>query len=152
MGLNIEVIDILLNNSHRKQLSEKDSCYELTLAQYENMVYELKVYYGVVTDRDINHIKGIVLRYFHQKEKDVLSKSRKQIYVKPRQFIAYLLRKYTKKSFAKIGAVINKDHVTVQMGIDTLKDLIETDNKLRDDMKTIEKRINLPIINNMKDG
>ena len=48
-----------------------------------------------------------------------------------RQIIFYFLRKYTKLSYREIGAIYKKDHATCIYAERVIKDLIQTDAKVR---------------------
>lgn len=60
----------------------------------------------------INSIKGLVCKYYNISQKDLVSRSRKQAHVRPRQVAIYLSRRYTDQPLQVIGKSFNRYHAT----------------------------------------
>jgi len=60
----------------------------------------------------INTIMKMVCKYYNVTQKDLLSRSRKQAIVRPRQVAIYLSRCYTKEPLQVIGKSFNRYHAT----------------------------------------
>lgn len=60
----------------------------------------------------ISTIKGLVCKYYKISQKDLVSRSRKQAYVRPRQVAIYLARRYTDQPLQAIGKSFNRYHAT----------------------------------------
>jgi chromosomal replication initiator protein len=63
-------------------------------------------------DITIGNIKKLVCKYFNVSAKDLVSRSRKQAIVRPRQIAIYLSRKYTDQPLQTIGKRFNRYHAT----------------------------------------
>lgn len=82
----------------------------------------------------INGRRGITV-------KDLKGRCRTRAIVEARQIAMYLLRLYTDLSLIKIGKWFNRDHTTVLHGIQTVENLMHTDQKFKDLVQSIEKRL-----------
>ncbi len=80
--------------------------------------------------------------FYDIKEKDILSKSRKKEFVKPRQIAMYLLRKELKNSFPSIGRRFNgKDHTTAIHSFKKISEEIKKDEKIENEIRLIKEKI-----------
>ena len=60
----------------------------------------------------VSSIKKLVCRHARISEEELVSRSRKQTVVRPRQIAIYLSRKYTDRSLQAIGRSFNRYHAT----------------------------------------
>jgi chromosomal replication initiator protein len=60
----------------------------------------------------INTIKKLICKYYNISQKDLVSRSRKQALVRPRQVAIYLARRYTDQPLQVIGKSFNRYHAT----------------------------------------
>jgi len=60
----------------------------------------------------INTIKKLICKYYNITQKDLVSRSRKQALVRPRQVAIYLSRRYTDQPLQTIGKSFNRYHAT----------------------------------------
>jgi len=60
----------------------------------------------------INSIKQLVCKYYNISAKELISRSRKQALVRPRQIAIYLARRYTDQPLQAIGKSFNRYHAT----------------------------------------
>lgn len=87
----------------------------------------------------IEHVCQQVCDYFHISQQVIMSKSRKQEDVYARQVAMYLASRHTKQSTVQIGRAIgNRNHATVIHSIRQVKNLLETDERIRKDVDAIE--------------
>lgn len=93
-------------------------------------------------------IVNSVCEYFKIKEDDIKKKSRRRNHVYPRQCAMYLIKKYTTLTLVEIGQEfkygINKtrrDHTTVLHSINTLNDLMDTEEDVTHDIKQLTEMI-----------
>jgi chromosomal replication initiator protein len=63
-------------------------------------------------DITIDAIKNLICKQYHLSIRDLLSRSRKQAIVRPRQIAIYLSRKYTDQPLQVIGKSFNRYHAT----------------------------------------
>lgn len=92
----------------------------------------------------VESIARLVCDHFNIPLQDVKGKTRKRPIVEARQLIMYLSKKFTKHSLKQIGKFLgNRDHTTVIYACRTVEDLIETDEKYRQNVFTIEKKLRL---------
>lgn len=69
----------------------------------------------------IDAIKKIVCKYYNVTAKDLVSASRKQAIVRPRQIAIYLARHYTDEPLQAIGKSFNRYHATALHAIGTIE-------------------------------
>lgn len=78
-----------------------------------------------------------VASFYGVSDADLVNKSRKQEFVKPRQVAMYLMRKEIRSSFPSIGTWLGgRDHTTAMYAFEKISESIEQD-------RTIEQEINL---------
>lgn len=83
-----------------------------------------------------------VCTYYEITHSDLLGKSRKRELVVPRQIIMYLMREEIQASFPMIGAEIgNRDHTTVMHACDKIKEAVEVDEKIRQDVLFLRQKM-----------
>lgn len=91
------------------------------------------------TPTTIADIKRIVANYFQIDEKVICSRSRKQEIVYARQLAIYLSSKYTGQSTVQIGLNVGgRNHATVIHSINQIKNMSETDERTRTDIRELE--------------
>lgn len=94
----------------------------------------------------IEMIQKTVCEYYNITPEELKAKTRRREIVQPRQIIMYFAKKYTKASLQTIGAMCGgKDHTTVLHACRNIKDLEQTDKKVRADIEEIDKKLNLSI-------
>jgi chromosomal replication initiator protein len=69
----------------------------------------------------IGNIIKLVCKYYNLSPKDLVSRSRKQSVVRPRQVAIYLARKYTDQPLQAIGKSFNRYHATALHAIGTVE-------------------------------
>jgi len=89
----------------------------------------------------IDLIKQLVCNEFSISEKDIISKSRKRIIVKPRQVAMYLAKKYTDQPIKKIGSSFKRYHATAIYSVNTIEKEIRQKGSLFEQINYISKKI-----------
>ena len=89
----------------------------------------------------IDVIKQLVCNEFSITEKDIMSKSRKQIIVKPRQVAMFLAKKYTDQPIKKIGSSFKKYHATAIYSVNAIEKEIKQKGVLFEQINYISKKI-----------
>jgi chromosomal replication initiator protein len=79
----------------------------------------------------ISAIKKLVCRHARISEEDLVSRSRKQSVVRPRQIAIYLSRKYTDQSLQSIGRSFNRYHATALHAIACVERGLKQDPRMR---------------------
>jgi chromosomal replication initiator protein len=69
----------------------------------------------------IGSIKKLICKYYDLTPKELISKSRKQALVRPRQIAMYLARQYTDQSLQAIGKSFNRYHATALHAIGAIE-------------------------------
>jgi len=87
---------------------------KLTESVVKNMVRQRKK----IT---IDSIKKLVCKYYNCSLKDIISRSRKQSLVRPRQMAIYLSRRYTDAPLQTIGKAFNRYHATALHSIHSIE-------------------------------
>lgn len=84
-------------------------------------------------------VRQKVCQYFDLKEDVLLSKSRKQEVVYARQMAIFLASKYTESNNVQIGRSIGgRNHATVIHSIKQVRNMLETDEQVRQDLANLE--------------
>lgn len=86
----------------------------------------------------IEDIASVVATFFEVSVDDMKSRSRKQIYVGPRQIAIFFMRHLTKESLKNMAYFFGgRDHTTAIHSLNTVHDLIDTDQEYRNDILNI---------------
>ena len=98
----------------------------------------------IVRDRkriSVEAIKGLVCKEFGVSPEEIMSKSRKQAVVRPRQLAIYLSRKYTDQSIQSIGRSFNRYHATAIHAINTVDKGIRERNQFARQFERLSQKI-----------
>jgi chromosomal replication initiator protein len=79
----------------------------------------------------IGDIKKLVCKYYNVSTEDIISKSRKQGLVRPRQMAIYLARRYTDQPLQTIGKSFNRYHATALHAINCIERGIKTNSAVQ---------------------
>jgi chromosomal replication initiator protein len=117
---------------------------ELTLSLAEDALKDI-IYPEAHKEITPTLIINIVTEHFHVSPEDIMSKKRNSEFVIPRQTIMYLCRELTDTSLSGIGKILGKkDHTTVIHGIERIKEEMDHNEELRNNIEIIKKKINPP--------
>lgn len=89
----------------------------------------------------IEGIKQLVCRQYRVSTADVVSRSRKKCFVRPRQVAIYLARRYTDAPLETIGRSFGRYHATVMHSIRCVDQEIKADPGLRRQVELISERL-----------
>lgn len=89
----------------------------------------------------IDVIKKLVCKEFGINVKDMVSKSRKQTVVRPRQVAIYLARRYTTQPLQAIGKSFNRYHATALHSIGTVEKNIKTNTAFEKQISYLSKKL-----------
>jgi len=89
----------------------------------------------------IDVVKKVVCKYYKVTIKDLVSKSRKQRIVKPRQVAIYLSRHYTDQPLQSIGKSFNRYHATALHAINSVERGIKNDAPVRKHVEYLSKKL-----------
>ena len=89
----------------------------------------------------IESIKKLVCKEFSISAADIVSASRKQRIVKPRQMAIFLARKYTDQPIKTIGTSFNKYHATAIYAINAIEKELKQKSVLFNQIKYLSKKI-----------
>ena len=88
----------------------------------------------------VENIQKTVADFFNIKVADMYSKRRPANIARPRQIAMYLAKELTQKSLPEIGELFGgRDHTTVLHGWRTVQADLETDARLRSDLKGVRE-------------
>ena len=94
--------------------------------------------------RSLDEIVAETARAYGQTTEALRSRSRKQLFVRPRQIAMYLARLYTDASLADIGRAFGRDHTSVMYAIDVVERRIVERPQLRYELEALAARISGP--------
>ncbi len=89
----------------------------------------------------INTVKKLVSKYYKVSVKEIISRSRKQGIVRPRQIAIYLSRKYTDSPLETIGKSFNRYHATALHSIAAIEKGIKENISLRKQVKYLSNKL-----------
>ena len=89
----------------------------------------------------IESIKKLICKEFSISQADIVSASRKQRIVKPRQMAIFLSRKYTDQPIKKIGNSYNKYHATAIYSINAVERELKQKSVLFEQINYLSKKI-----------
>jgi len=93
-------------------------------------------------DKKVIKIKETVCSYCHISAEDLISSSRKPLLVYARNLCYYIIRNKYNISFEKIGEYFgDRDYTTIMHGFEKIKDTIELDSKIKNDVTYIENKL-----------
>lgn len=88
------------------------------------------------------HLIETVSVYYDLDVNDLLGKSREKRFAHPRQIVMYLMREEMRSSYPAIGSALGgRDHTTAMHAYDKITNLVEIDEKLKQDLDIIRQRI-----------
>ena len=91
---------------------------------------------------DIKYIQEIVSKYFHISIEEMKDKARKKEIVIARQVAMYFSKDFTNNSLKSIGFHFGgRDHSTVIHAVQSVNDMIDTDNFFKKSIEEINRRI-----------
>ena len=91
---------------------------------------------------DIKYIQEIVSKYFHISIEEMKDKARKKEIVIARQVAMYFSKDFTNNSLKSIGFHFGgRDHSTVIHAVQSVNDMIDTDNFFKKNIEEINRRI-----------
>jgi chromosomal replication initiator protein len=91
----------------------------------------------------VEAIKKLVCKEFNVNEKDIISRSRKQIVVRPRQIAMYLARRYTDSPLQVIGKSFNRYHATALHSISAVEREIKKNGAFQKQVEILGRKIEL---------
>ncbi len=90
----------------------------------------------------IDVIKKVVSKEFGITVKDMISKSRKQSLVRPRQLAIFLSRRHTSQTIQSIGKNFNRYHATVIHSINSVEKELKKKGVMKKQLDIIEQKLN----------
>ncbi len=115
-------------------MMNKEISIELTKEALKDVIPEIKN----IKNTEIIQIQKTVCEYYNISLENLLSKSRKAIFVLPRQIAMYLTRQILNTSYPKIGSEFSgKDHTTVMHSIQKIENLRIINNQVEEDIKKL---------------
>jgi len=82
-----------------------------------------------------------VCRHYNLTPEELVSNSRKQSVVRPRQIAMYLSRKYTDQPLQAIGKSFNRYHATALHSIGAVEREIKQDHGMREQVGYLQKKL-----------
>lgn len=89
----------------------------------------------------IDVVKKLVCKYYKVTVKELVSKSRKQRVVRPRQVAIYLSRRYTDQPLQSIGKSFNRYHATALHAINSVERGLKNDAPVRKHVEFLSKKL-----------
>ena len=110
----------------------------IDLALAESVVKNIVRQRKVIT---IDVIKKLVCKYYSISPDDIVSNSRKQSIVRPRQIAIYLSRMYTDSPLQTIGKSFNRYHATALHSIDTVERAVKENGSVQKQVEFFRRKL-----------
>jgi chromosomal replication initiator protein len=95
----------------------------------------------VITEEQIFEIVG---KDYGLTKEQIISRSRKRECVESRHLIAYILKRKTRLSLAKIGEMVGgKDHTTIIHSVKTFENIFDTDSVFRERCENVFAKVGI---------
>jgi len=82
-----------------------------------------------------------VCGHFNVTFEDLKKVTRKRQIVYKRQMVMYFLSHYTNMTYVEIGRLFEKDHTTVIHSKDLIRNLLDIDDTIKDDVEEIKRKL-----------
>jgi chromosomal replication initiator protein len=89
----------------------------------------------------IDVIKKMVCKYYNVDMADIVSRSRKQNFVRPRQMAIYLARQYTDAPLQTIGKAFNRYHATALHSINCIERGLKQDSSIKKQVGFLRQKL-----------
>ncbi len=89
----------------------------------------------------IDVIKKLVCKYYNVSQEEIMSRSRKQNFVRPRQMAIYLARRYTDAPLQTIGKSFNRYHATALHSINCIERGLKQDSSIHKQVCFFRKKL-----------
>jgi chromosomal replication initiator protein len=89
----------------------------------------------------IDVIKKLVCKYYNVTPAEIMSRSRKQNLVRPRQMAIYLARRYTDAPLQTIGKSFNRYHATALHSINCIERGLKQDSSIQKQVGFFRKKL-----------
>ncbi len=89
----------------------------------------------------IDVIKKLVCKYYNVSQEEIMSRSRKQTFVRPRQMAIYLARRYTDAPLQTIGKSFNRYHATALHSINCIERGLKQDSSIHKQVSFFRKKL-----------
>jgi chromosomal replication initiator protein len=86
-------------------------------------------------------IKELVCKYYHVSLEDLISRSRKQTLVRPRQMGIYLARRFTDAPLQTIGKMFNRYHATALHSIHCIEKGLKSDSAIQQQVEFFRQKL-----------
>lgn len=88
----------------------------------------------------VEEIQRVVARHFNISREDMVSARRTRVIVRPRQIAMFVAKMHTPRSLPEIGRRFGgRDHTTVLHACKIIKDLVQRDRQVSEDVETIRR-------------
>ncbi|MBR5543487.1 MAG: chromosomal replication initiator protein DnaA [Oscillospiraceae bacterium] len=163
ISLKADLINLKLTTEQKELIANNVTA---NVRQLEGAVHKLLAYRDLLADvdgmqaaeraiRDIfaenpwinptpEFIIKAVAKYFELEYEDIIGKDRSAKMVEPRKIAMYMVRNMTNESYPKMGKIFNRDHTTIKYSVDTLEELLKTDNELKEQIKDVKNSVLTP--------
>lgn len=133
-----ELEGALISLLAQSTLNRKEISLDLAKAMIDKLITNTQ------RELSIDYIQKVVCNYFGMSVDKLNSKTRKREVVQARQIAMYFAKNMTKSSLAIIGANIGgKDHATVLHACKTVKNLIDTNKRFKDNIDEIDEKLKM---------
>lgn len=133
-----ELEGVLISLIAHASLNKREIDLELAKQTMKNIVHDIE------TEVGIDYIQKTVAEYYHLKQEELVSKTRKKEIVNARQIAMYFCKEYTNHSLKSIGYHFGgRDHSTVIHAVQAVNDYMDVDTRYKDTIKELQDKLKI---------
>lgn len=125
-----------------KTILNEDLTVETALEALTPLLKNKNISKDMNKTNEVDELLDVICGYFNISKTDLMSKSRKRIYVYPRQIAMYVLRELYNIPYKKIGSLFGgKDHSTVMNACDKISVGYKSEENIKNDVENIKTKV-----------
>ncbi len=125
-----------------KTILNEELSVETALEALSPLLKNKSITKDINKNNEVDQLLDVICGYFNITKTDLMSKSRKRMYVYPRQVAMYIMRELFNIPYKKIGTLFGgKDHSTVMNACDKISVGYKDEENIKNDVENIKTKV-----------
>lgn len=125
-----------------RTILNEDLTVETALEALTPLLKNKDITKNINKNNEVDQLMDVICGYFSITKTDLMSKSRKRVYVYPRQVAMYIMRELYSIPYKKIGDIFGgKDHSTVMNACDKISVGYKDEENIKNDVENIKTKV-----------
>jgi len=125
-----------------KTILNEELSVETALEALSPLLKNKNITKDINKNNEVDQLLDVICGYFNITKTDLMSKSRKRMYVYPRQVAMYIMRELFNIPYKKIGTLFGgKDHSTVMNACDKISVGYKDEENIKNDVENIKTKV-----------